>query len=135
MDSDARTFPPRPLRGVRAVYARQASCPSDFADVTVDFEPGEEGCGFEVAAQLTTRGSVTQAELATYSSALATGIREELAELGAGTTAAVAVVLRHMHVHEVDSHPASFRAVGRVAVRNALALAYGPSPMPDSRSA
>jgi hypothetical protein len=101
----------------------------------VDFEPWEEGIVFEVAAHLTTHGSISQTELATYQTALGTGIREELAELGAGTTAAVAVVLRNMRVHEVDSHPRSFQAAGRVAVRNALALAYGPPTRPKSRSA
>ncbi|WP_276207457.1 hypothetical protein [Streptomyces agglomeratus] len=133
MDSEARTFPPHPIRGVRAVYARQSSCPSDFAEVTVDFEPWEEGIVLEVAAHFTAHGSMSQTELATYQTALSTGIREELAELGAGTTAAVAVVLRNMRVHEVDSHPRAFRAAGRVAVRNALALAYGPPPRPKRR--
>ncbi|TVL91162.1 hypothetical protein [Streptomyces sp. SAJ15] len=131
----AGTFPPHPVRGVRAVYARQSSCPSDFAEVTVDFEPWEEGIVFEVATRLTTHGSIEETELAEYQTALATGIREELAELGEETTVAVAVVLRGIRVHEVDSHRGAFQAVGRVAVRNALALAYGPPPRPKRRHA
>ncbi|MFD9720265.1 hypothetical protein [Streptomyces sp. NPDC059076] len=135
MDSEARLFPPRPIRSVRAVYARQRSCPSDFAEVTVDFEPWEDGVVFEVSAHLDTRGFVNAEDRSAYHTALDTGIREELAELAPGTTAAVAVVLRAMRVHEVDSHPGAFRAVGRVAVRNALALAYGPHPRPEHRRA
>ncbi|MBW5484204.1 hypothetical protein [Streptomyces bambusae] len=123
----SRTFPPHPVRGVRAVYARQSSCPSDFAEVTVDFEPWEAGVAFEVAADLVTRGHVAPQDLSAYRTALEAGIRAELAELGADTPAAVAVVLRGIRVHEVDSHPGAFEAVGRVAVRNALAAAYGRS--------
>ncbi|MFE9660925.1 hypothetical protein [Streptomyces sp. NPDC005955] len=132
MESEVRTFPPHPVRGVRAVYARQSSCPSDFAEVTVDFEPWEDGIVFEVAADLTTHGDLGPDELTAYRTALAAGVREELAELG-GTTCALAVVLRGIRIHEVDSRPGSFRAAGRIAVRNALARAYGPPPRPKRR--
>ncbi|MFF8813095.1 hypothetical protein [Streptomyces pactum] len=115
------------------MYARQSSCPADFAEVTVDFEPWEEGITFEAAATPVTHGYVEGPELAAYRDALGEGIREELAGLGAGTTVAVAVVLREVRVHEVDSHPGAFREVGRVAVRRALALAYGPPPRPKRR--
>ncbi|MEU3431568.1 hypothetical protein [Streptomyces gardneri] len=117
------SFPPRPLRGVRAVYARQAGCPSDFADVTVDFEPREEGVAFESAAYLAIRGDATPEELAEFQAAVADGLREELAALETGTTVAVAVVLRAMAIHAVDSHPRAFHHAGRLAVRNALSLA------------
>ncbi|MFE2295084.1 hypothetical protein [Streptomyces sp. NPDC059452] len=43
MTTEPTAFPPRPLRGVHATYARQAGCPSDFARVIVDFEPSEQG--------------------------------------------------------------------------------------------
>ncbi|MFD0168794.1 hypothetical protein ACFVJH_32315 [Streptomyces decoyicus] len=139
MKSEARTFPPHPIRGVQAVYARQSSCPADFALVTVDFEPWEEGVTFQVAAGLDIpereRSAFSQSDIATFQTALAMGIREELAELGVGTTVAVSVILRSMRLHIVDSHPKAFQAVGHVAVRNALALAYGPSPGPRRRHA
>ncbi|MDR3033318.1 MAG: hypothetical protein LBV78_09465 [Kitasatospora sp.] len=124
------SFPPRPLRGVRAVYARQAGCPADFADITVDFEPWEEGVAFEVHADLHTRGSITPDELAEYQEAVAIGIQEELAELEAKTTVAVTTVLRAVAIHEMDSHTGAFRHAGRLAVRRALILAYGPPPRP-----
>ncbi|OIJ88929.1 hypothetical protein [Streptomyces colonosanans] len=124
------SFPPRPLRGVRAVYARQASCPSDFADITVDFEPWEEGITFEVHADLHTRGSITPDELTEYQNAVATGIKEELTALEAKTTVAVAAVLRAVGIHEMDSHAGAFRHAGRLAVRRALILAYGSPPSP-----
>ncbi|MFF5505193.1 hypothetical protein [Streptomyces roseolus] len=120
-------FPPRPLRGVRAVYARQAGCPSDFADVTVDFEPGEEGVAFESSADLSLRGDATPEELAEFGAAVADGVREELAALETGTTVAVAVVLRAIGVHAMDSHPGAFHRAGRLAVRNALSLARPPA--------
>ncbi|MFF5969988.1 hypothetical protein ACFY7C_00530 [Streptomyces sp. NPDC012769] len=114
------SFPPHPLRGVRAVYARQAGCPSDFADVTVDFEPWEEGVAFASSADLAIRGDATSEEVAEFQAAVADGIREELAALEPGTTVAVAVVLRAMGIHAVDSHPRSFHHAGRLAVRNAV---------------
>ncbi|WP_327288148.1 hypothetical protein [Streptomyces sp. NBC_01198] len=135
MDSEARTFPPHPIRGVRAVYARQSSCPSDFAEVVVDFVPRKAGIVFEVATDLASHGSASTEELSAYRTALETGIREELAELGARLPAAVAVVLHSMRVHEVDSHPRAFEAAGHVAVRNALAELHGQSPRPKRRRA
>lgn len=47
-----------------------------------------------------------------------------------GATLAVAVVLRSIKVHEVDSNSLAFRHAGRLAVRNALVEAYGPPPRP-----
>ncbi|WYB33825.1 hypothetical protein V6574_32955 [Streptomyces sp. SM1P] len=43
---------------------------------------------------------------------------------------AVAVVLRSITVHEVDSNSLAFHHAGRLAVRNALVEAYGPPPRP-----
>jgi len=112
------------------VYARQASCPSDFADITVDFEPWEEGITFEVHADLYTRGSIAPDELTEYQNAVATGIQEELTALEAKTTVAVATVLRAVGIHEIDSHAGAFRHAGQLAVRHAFILAYGPPPRP-----
>ncbi|MDT0495327.1 hypothetical protein ACPEIF_26290 [Streptomyces sp. NPDC012600] len=114
-------FPPRPLRGVRATYARQTSCPSDFARVVVDFEPWEPGLAFEVDDRAARVPGWSAQDVAELCEALRTGIHEELAALGPGTTVAAAVVVRELTVHEVDSSPRSFRAAGRLAVRNALA--------------
>lgn len=115
------------------MYARQTSCPADFADITVDFEPWEEGVAFEVHTGLDSHGCITPEELAQYQAAVATGIREELTTLEAQTPVAVAVVLRAVGVHEVDSRAGSFRHAGRLAVRNALVLAYGPPSRPKRR--
>ncbi|MFD7663549.1 hypothetical protein [Streptomyces sp. NPDC059788] len=117
-------FPVRPIRDVKAVYARQSSCFGDCGVVTVDFEPGAEGVVFEVAVPLDIHGftDIDQAELYSFQAALEEGIREELAELDAVTTAAVTVVLRSMEVHAQDSRPRSFRAAGRIAVHAAFAL-------------
>ncbi|WP_418960207.1 hypothetical protein [Streptomyces tritici] len=109
------------------MYARQAGCPSDFADVTVDFEPWEEGVAFETPADLAVRGDATPEEAAEFQAAVADGIRLELAALETGTTVAVAVVLRAMGIHAVDSHPRAFHHAGRLAVRNALALIHPPA--------
>ncbi|MET7410772.1 hypothetical protein [Streptomyces rubiginosohelvolus] len=43
---------------------------------------------------------------------------------------AVALVLRSVKVHEVDSNSLAFHHAGRLAVRNALVEAYGPPPRP-----
>ncbi|MFJ1544867.1 hypothetical protein [Streptomyces sp. NPDC088246] len=51
-----RAFPSHPLRGVQASYVRQASCPSDYAQVVADFEPWEEGVVFEAAGTASVKG-------------------------------------------------------------------------------
>ncbi|MFD4233286.1 hypothetical protein [Streptomyces sp. NPDC058542] len=132
MTTEPRTFPPRPLRAVKAVYIRQAGCPSSFALAVADFEPWEEGVKFETADTSTVPGW-PDGEVAELHEAFGCGVREELAELATlnpGTTVAVAVVLRSIKVHEVDTHPGAFRHAGRQAVRNALLEAYGPPPRP-----
>ncbi|MFH9133913.1 hypothetical protein [Streptomyces sp. NPDC017524] len=135
MTAEPRTFPPRPLSAVKAVYARQAGCPSSFALTVADFEPWEEGVQFETADACTVPGW-PDAEVAELHAAFGSGVREELeelAKLNPGTTVAVAVVLRSIKVHEVDSHPRAFRQAGRQAVRNALSEAYGPPSKPWPR--
>ncbi|MEU8678637.1 hypothetical protein [Streptomyces sp. NPDC048560] len=126
MKSDTATFPPHPIQGVRAIYARQASCPSDFADVTVDFEPRETGITFEIAADLAVDGDDDPAWQAECQAAVEAGIRDELTQPATGFSPAAAVVLRRMRFHPVDSHPRAFRQAGRLAVRNALAAAHQP---------
>ncbi|MET8725752.1 hypothetical protein ABZV81_01015 [Streptomyces parvus] len=129
MTTEPRTFPPRPLRDVKAAYIRQASCPSSVAITVSDFEPWEQGVEFEVADTSTVPGWSAE-EVSELHQAFGSGVREELAALDPGTTVAVTVVLRSIKVHEVDSHPLAFRHAGRLAVRNALAEAYGPPPRP-----
>ncbi|MER6599275.1 hypothetical protein C6W96_33070 [Streptomyces sp. CS149] len=129
MTTEPRTFPPRPLRGVRAAYIRQAGCPSSVAIAVSDFEPWEQGVEFEVADTSTVPGWSAD-EVSELHEAFGSGVREELAALDPGTTVAVTVVLRSIKVHEVDSHPLAFRHAGRLAVRNALVEAYGPPPRP-----
>ncbi|WP_406013880.1 hypothetical protein OG520_18355 [Streptomyces sp. NBC_00984] len=133
--SGIRVFPPHPIRDVQATYARQSSCPSDFAQVVADFEPWEEGAEFEVADSASVKGLPAE-EIASFHEGFIEGVREELAALAdrePATAVAVAVVLRRIEVHEVDSHRGAFRAAGRVAVRNALVRAYGPPPRPRRR--
>ncbi|MFI1784537.1 hypothetical protein [Streptomyces rubiginosohelvolus] len=129
MTTEPRTFPPRPLRGVKAAYIRQAGCPSSVAITVSDFEPWEQGVEFEVADTSAVPGWSAD-EVAELHEAFGSGVREELAALAPGTTVAVTVVLRSIKVHEVDSHPLAFRHAGRLAVRNALVEAYGPPPRP-----
>ncbi|MFF2957964.1 hypothetical protein ACFVT1_03365 [Streptomyces sp. NPDC057963] len=130
-----RVFPPHPIRGVQATYARQAGCPSDFAQVVADFEPWEEGVACEAADTASVNGWSAE-EIASFHEGFVEGVREELAGLvgrESGTVVAVAVVLRRIKVHETDSHRGAFREAGRVAVRNALVRAYGPPPRPKRR--
>ncbi|MEU8890195.1 hypothetical protein [Streptomyces sp. NPDC048442] len=120
---------------MRATYARQAGCPGDFAAVTVDFEPWEEGFAFEVGTQARVPDLP---EVPGYLAALEAGLREELEVPEADTDAntdtavsvAVAVVLRDLRIHEVDSRDGSFHEAGRIAVRNAFIRLYGPPPRP-----
>lgn len=133
VESDTATFPRHPIRGVRAVYARQASCPSDFAEVTVDFEPWETGVTFEMAADLAVDGDDDPEWQAECQAAVEAGIRDELAQSGPGLSPATAVVLRRMRFHPVDSHPRAFRQAGRLAVRNALAAAHRPPQTANER--
>lgn len=129
MTTEPRTFPPRPLHGVKAAYIRQAGCPSSVAITVSDFEPREQGVEFEVADTSAVPGWSAE-EVSELHEAFGSGVREELAALTPGTEVAVAVVLRSIKVHEVDSHPLAFRHAGRLAVRNALIEAYGPPPRP-----
>ncbi|MGW6712240.1 hypothetical protein [Streptomyces globisporus] len=124
MTTEPRTFPPRPLRDVRATYVRQGGCPSFFAQAVADFEPWEQGVEFEVADTVAVPGRPTE-WVSELHEAFGSGLREELAALGPGTAVAVAVVLRSIKVHEVDSNHFAFRRAGRLAVRNALIEAYG----------
>ncbi|MEU8511756.1 hypothetical protein AB0C76_09235 [Kitasatospora sp. NPDC048722] len=125
-------FPPFPVRGVRARYVRQAGCPSDFADVTVDFEPWEDGVLLEVAREATVVGTIPADELRLWHEAFVDGVREELAARGVDGVAA-AVVVRRTVVHDVDSSAHSFRAAGRVAVREAFVRIDGPPPRTKRR--
>ncbi|MBV6701032.1 hypothetical protein KV557_28655 [Kitasatospora aureofaciens] len=126
-------FPPFPIRGVRARYVRQAGCPSDFADVTVDFEPWEDGLVFEVADGAEVAGGPAGSDLMVYHKAFVAGVREELAARAADV--AVAVVVHRTAVHDVDSHERAFHAAGRVAVREAFARIDGPPRRPKRRRA
>ncbi|MFJ8044369.1 hypothetical protein ACIRBX_28075 [Kitasatospora sp. NPDC096147] len=117
MTAATEPFPPCPLRQVRALYVWQRSCPGDFADVTVDFEPWEPGLLLETAPEAEAPDGWSLEEL---SGAVAEGVREELA--AQGLAPAVVVVLRRLRVHEVDSSERSFRRAGRLLVRNALAV-------------
>ncbi|MFE7528300.1 hypothetical protein ACFU7Y_21650 [Kitasatospora sp. NPDC057542] len=118
-------FPPRPLRGVRARYVHQTSCPGDVAIVTVDFEPWEEGLHIESAPDATVDGGPEPGETERFHTALAEGVRAELAEQLPGVPVALALVVHHTVVHPVDSREHSFRTAGRLAVREALALLDG----------
>lgn len=133
VESDTATFPPHPIRDVRAVFVRQASCPSDFAEITVDFEPWETGVTFEAAADLAVDGDDDPGWQAECRAAVEVGIREELAQSGTGLAPATAIVLRRMRFHPVDSHPRAFRQAGRLAVRNAVAAAHRPSKEAEER--
>lgn len=115
------------------MYARQAGCPSDFAEITADFEPWEDGFAFEVAGNAVVKGCSWAEEVPGFHAAVAAGMGEELADQGTGTIVAVAVVLRGIRVHAVDSNDRSFRMAGRLAVRGALIRAYGPPPRPKHR--
>lgn len=126
-------FPPRPVRGVRARYVFQGGCPSAVADATVDFEPWEEGVHLEVAAGATVRGDPEPGELARYHAALAEGVRAELAEQLPGTEPALALVVHHTVVHDVDTSEYAYRRAGRAAVREVLALLKGDSRRPAER--
>ncbi|MFC7647381.1 hypothetical protein ACFQX6_47835 [Streptosporangium lutulentum] len=76
------------------------------------------------------KGTHFEDELDGFHAAVAAGMGEELADQGTGTTVAVAVVLRGIGVHLIDSSDRSFRMAGRLAVRDALIRAYGPPPRP-----
>ncbi|MEU8921889.1 hypothetical protein AB0D10_13275 [Kitasatospora sp. NPDC048545] len=134
MSIEPESFPPRPIRGVRARYVRQAGCPCDVAIVEVDFEPWEEGVHLEAAPGAVVHGDSDPKYLALFHAALAEGVREELAERAPGRAVALAVVVHLTVVHELDSREHSFRVAGRLAAREALVRAYGdPGEDADGR--
>ncbi|MEV7024238.1 hypothetical protein [Kitasatospora sp. NPDC093558] len=127
-------FPPFPVRDIRARYVWQAGCPSDFADLTVDFEPWEDGIVLEVTPGAELVGTISESELRSWHESFVDGVREELAARGVGGVA-LAVVVRRTVVHDVDSSARSFRAAGRVAAREAFVRIDGPEPQPKRRRA
>jgi elongation factor G len=100
--------------------------------VTVDFEPWEDGLAFEVADSAAAEDHF-RPEMPGFHAALVEGIREELAEQVTDMPLAVAVILRRIRVHEVDSHDRAFRMAGRLAVREALGRLHGSPPRPKRR--
>ncbi|MEV5580158.1 hypothetical protein AB0L39_16525 [Streptomyces parvus] len=83
MTTEPRTFPPRPLHGVKAAYIRQAGCPSSVAIAVSDFEPWEQGVEFEVADTSAVPGWSAE-EVSELHEAFGSGVREELAALAPG---------------------------------------------------
>ncbi|MFJ9775831.1 hypothetical protein ACIRVF_32110 [Kitasatospora sp. NPDC101157] len=123
-----QAFPPRPVRGVRARFVRQAGCPGSPADALVDFEPWEEGVHLEVAADATVHGGpLPQEDLDRCHAALAEGVRAGLAEQLPGTAVALALVVHRTVVHEVDTSEYAHRRAGQAAVREVLALLGTPA--------
>ena len=86
----------------------------------MDFEPGEAGFVFEVAAGALPEDYYDPEALAGFCAALAAGMREELADREAEAGLAMTAVVRSLRVHEVDSSDRSFRTAGRLAIRQAL---------------
>ncbi|MFD0411235.1 hypothetical protein [Kitasatospora sp. NPDC127116] len=125
MTAEQQAFPPRPVRGVRARYVHQTSCPGDVAIVTVDFEPWEEGLRVESAPGATVRGDPEPGDLERFHAALAEGVHAELSEQLPGTPLALALVVHRTVVHLVDSREYSFRTAGRLAAREALVRLAG----------
>lgn len=113
---------------------RQAGCPSDFADVTVDFEPWEDGIVLEVAPGAEVLGTSSAGELRSWYGSFVDGVRDELAARGVGGVA-LAVVVHRTVIHDADSSARSFRAAGRVAVREVFTRIDGPSAQPTRRRA
>ncbi|MFJ8255437.1 hypothetical protein [Streptomyces sp. NPDC094466] len=64
MTTEPRTFPPRTLSAVTAVYARQAGCPSSFALAVADF--GHEVDSHPRAFRQVGRQAVQNALVAAY---------------------------------------------------------------------
>ncbi|MFR9723043.1 hypothetical protein ACL02R_06655 [Streptomyces sp. MS19] len=109
------------------LHARQTSCPSDFALVLVDFEPRLPGVTLETAAEYLAREG-TREEHRQYREAFLDGVRTEVD--ARSLDAAVALVLRELVVHEVDSHERAFHWAGRLAVRACLERLTGRAPRP-----
>ncbi|WP_188298035.1 hypothetical protein [Streptomyces sp. CBMA156] len=118
-------FPSRPVRGVRARYVHQTSCPGDLAIVTVDFEPWEEGLHVESAPGARVEGDPEPGDPERFHAALAEGVRAELDDRLPGVPVALALVVHRTVVHLVDSREHSFRMAGRLAVREVLAVLEG----------
>ena len=119
-------FPSRPLLGVQGRVVRQTSCPSLFADVTVDFLPTDlPGVELLLAGDAEV-GQGRDREPAPlppeFLQALADGLRERLAEETA-VRPTVRVVVRKALMHETDSNPRSFTMAGRDAASRALMCA------------
>ncbi|MFI6448174.1 hypothetical protein [Kitasatospora sp. NPDC050543] len=109
---------------MHACYARQASCPSYYADVLLDFRRfGGWGGGVRVAISqgLVIDSWLDDEELPLeYLTHLAEGVAEELAENHPEYHADTLVVVRAVKLHPTDSNIFAFKGVGRVAVRVAV---------------
>ncbi|RZS43643.1 elongation factor G-like protein [Herbihabitans rhizosphaerae] len=125
------TFPGRPVLGVHVRHIRQTSGPGQVAIVDVDFEPAADGVTIGVAADVDTGDYSFPEDVPRYVEALGEGVCAELAEIGAAP--AVAVTVRRIRMHEVDSNEMAFTVAGRLAVREALRRDGDPSGPPDAR--
>ncbi|MGE7435966.1 MULTISPECIES: hypothetical protein [Kitasatospora] len=98
-----------------------------FIDVTLDFEPADEGFEFEVQDGILADWEWPE-DLPRFFSALARGVREELGHEAYRMAVAVRAVLRAARAHPIDSGEFSFYAGGERAAREAVARAFGEPP-------
>ncbi|MEV7177504.1 hypothetical protein [Kitasatospora sp. NPDC093679] len=123
-------FPVRPVRSVRYRKHGVGGC-GPFVDVTLDFEPAEEGVVFEVASGVLADWDWPE-DLPVFFAACEHGVRDELSAAAPGTRPAVRVVLTGARAHAVDSSEYAFLLGGRHATREALARAAArDAPAPD----
>ncbi|MGF1427355.1 hypothetical protein [Kitasatospora sp. LaBMicrA B282] len=132
MSSPAAVPLPYAVRGVR-VHSRQpvGACAPLFGRVELDFEPLPAGAEPAVAFACTSMGftrPLTPDPAPAYEQALAEGVLLELAaadprhpDARSGTPVVARAVVRALLWHYTDSCDRTFRALGAVAVREALA--------------
>ncbi|WP_406300557.1 hypothetical protein OG948_40035 (plasmid) [Embleya sp. NBC_00888] len=129
----------RTLRGVRAGYVRQSSCPSDFAFVTFDFAPttgwGDDSLWVELDPEVRIVGDALPVA---YLTAFVAGIEEEWALRYPDERLVGALTITEVRLHVVDSHKGSFRMAGRKAVDAMLARLrsdpVGPADLTDGEA-
>lgn len=121
-------FPPYPIRGVHVLH-KKINCAPQFAGITVDFEPADDGFVFEVAEGLTVEYERPD-ELPGFFAAAAEGIQERLSLPECEVVTATRAVLRQARAHTFGSHPRAFKVAGHFAALKALEQAGVRVPRP-----
>ena len=115
---EPRRFPPAPIRDVHVRHVKQ-SCAPRFAEISLDFEPADDGFTFEVAEDLEA-DYATSEDPSPLFAAVAAGAGEQLGLPEHAFVPATRVVLRRIRTREFGARQLAFKIAGYLAAEQAV---------------